>query len=182
MQDIGNRINEKLISIGEDSATTKPFLLEHLTNIENYLINLEKTFNEALEIIKLKDFSISNIANELNISRTTFYNHNQLLSRYIDVSEKLMTKDNPLVQLEAKTSEIRRLRAEIDMLYDRDITIEIQKHEVKELTDRLKEKNSEINRIEKRNRELSSELHNLKKLLKNNASSVSTLKFKNNNK
>jgi DNA repair exonuclease SbcCD ATPase subunit len=178
MQEISNRINEKLISIGEDPAKTKPFLLEHLTNIENYLINLEKTFNEALEIIKLKDFSISNIANELNMSRTTFYNHNQLLSRYLDVSEKLITKDNPLIQLEAKTSKIRRLKAEIDMLYDRDITIEIQKHEVKELTERLKEKNSEINRIEKRNKELSSELHNLRKSLKNITSNAEPIKLK----
>jgi DNA repair exonuclease SbcCD ATPase subunit len=178
MEEISNRINEKLMFMGEDPAKTKSFLLGHLKKIENYLINLEKTYKGALEIIKLKDLSISNIANELNMSRTTFYNHNRLLSRYIEASEALLHKDNPLVQLEAKLSEITKFRAEIDMLYDRDITIEIQKHEVKELTGRLKEKNSEIKRIEKRNRELSSELHKIKKLLKDNISNTSSLKLK----
>lgn len=178
MEKISERINTKLISMGESPATTKPFLIEHLKNIETYLIELEKVYKEALEIIKLKEFSVSGIAYELNISRTTFYNHNKILSRYIEASEALLSKDNPYVKLEAKTSETRRLRAEIDMLYDRDVTIEIQKHEVKELTARLKEKNSEIKRIEKRNRELSSELHVLKQSLTNNASNVSPMKSK----
>lgn len=178
MEKISKRINTKLISMGENPATTKPFLLEHLKNIETHLIELEKVYKGALEIIKLKEFSVSGIADELNISRTTFYNHNKLLSRYIEASESLLSKDNPCVKLEAKSFETRRLRAEIDMLYDRDVTIEIQKHEVKELTARLKEKNSEIKRIEKRNRELSSELHNLKKSLKNNAYNVSHIKLK----
>lgn len=45
---------------------------------------------------------------------------------------------------------------------NRDIELEIDKHEKKVLTDKIKEQTAEIERLQARVHELSAELHNLK--------------------
>lgn len=162
MENLIERINEKLLSIGEDPQKVKPFMLEHLAKIETYLISLESDYNAALNTLKLKGCTISAISKKFNMSRTTLYNHDALLKRYIEATEALFITSSPIYQLDRLKAENKNMKKEIEMLYDRDITLEIQKQEIRELANRLKEKNKEVNRLENRNRELSSEVISLK--------------------
>lgn len=171
MENLDKRINEKLKSINEDPEAIKPFMMEHLRNIENYMSNIENDFNMAIEALKLKDCTVSAVAKELSMSRTTLYNHNHLLKRYIEATQAYLLESSPTYQSDKIKAEIANMKTKINMLYDRDITLEIQKHEISELSNHLIGKSIEINRLETRNRELSSELH----ALKTENKSISTL-------
>lgn len=177
MENISEITNKKLELIGEDPSKIKPFMMDHLKNIEEYLTAIEAKYNDALDILKLKDCSVSNVAKQFNMSRTTLYNHNSLLKRYIEATEALLLENSPIHQVEKLKTEITDSKNQIDMLYDRDITLEVQKHEIHELSNRLKEKNKEIKRLETRNRELSSEVMALKRENKT-ATNVTTINRK----
>lgn len=180
MDEIINRINEKLELINENYQLLKPFMKNHLKDIETYIIKVEKNQENAVKILNSNQLTLTAIANKLKMSRTTLYNHNQLLKRYINASESLILRENPLTLIEEQKNNINKLEDDIDMLCDRDITLEIQKHEIKELSNRLKEKTNEIKRLEKRNRELSSELYDLKYEQRRKSKNVLSLKNKKN--
>lgn len=175
MENLSERINEKLKLINEDPDTIKPFMIEHLSKIEGYLASVELKYYEAFDTLKLKNISVSAVSKHFNMSRTTLYNHNNLLKRYIEATEALLLSDSPLIQLDRLKAEISNMKAKIEMFYDRDITLEIQKHELHELSNRLKEKNKEIQRLEARNRELSSEILALKRDNRTTTSNVTNL-------
>jgi len=50
----------------------------------------------AITIMKESSISVSSIAIELECSRTTLYNHNQLLKRYIESIAQDFDKENPI--------------------------------------------------------------------------------------
>jgi len=158
MEGIEN-IKTRLLSLGENYDTIKPFMQDYLLQIERLIE--EKLTEQELAITTLREtsISVSSIAKELGCSRTTLYNHDQLLKRYIESVAQDFDNNNPLNDCEALKKTISKLQYEIGLMYDRDIDIEVLRLEVKTLQELLKEKTKEIERLRSRVGELSSENH-----------------------
>lgn len=155
-------IKQKLETIGEDPIFLKPFMMDYIIKIENIISIMTQAQKDAIKELKSNNLSASYIANELNISRTTLYNHNQLLKRYIDHSERLFSEDNPFIAYENLKVDKGNLQEQISLMQDRDISIEILKYEKSELINKLKEKDTEIERLGTRVHVLSNELHQIR--------------------
>lgn len=176
MEKLSNRIIERLLLIDETPSEIKPFMIDYLLVVDKYIENIENRQDQAIETLKLKAFNIKAVSELLGISRTTPYNHNALIKRYIDISESLLREHNPLDQLSLQKEINQKLKNDIEMLYDRDITLEIQKQRSRTLTDRLNEKKKEIERLEVINRELSLENQVLKRATKNQSPKTKNIK------
>lgn len=172
-------IKQKLNEIGEDFDALKPFLIDYLEKIEDYIQTKEKMQTEGIKTIKDASFSISSISKELGCSRTTLYNHNSLLKRYIEYSIELFNKENPFIAYENLKNTKTELEKEIDLMEIRDINFELLKHENSMLQSTLKEKNQQIERLESRVHELSGKLHNLELEKNKYSNNVSDFKKKN---
>ena len=155
-------IRQKLSAIGEDYDALKPFMKEYLDKAEEYISLKETAQNEAIERLKKASYNVSDVSKGLGCSRTTLYNHNQLLKRYIEASIESSNKGNPFIAYEELKESKQRLQTQVNLMENRDIELEIDKHEKKVLTDKIKEQTAEIERLQARVHELSAELHNLK--------------------
>lgn len=160
--EIHDCIKEKIEAIGEDYDSLKPFMQEYLQKIEAIIAEKTQTKEAAINTLKTNSFSVSSISKELGCSRTTLYNHNQLLKRYIEHSMDVFEQDNPFTLNDALSASKSRLQEQINLMIDRDISIEVLKQEKSELTKLLKEKNKEITRLQARVNELSAQLHQIK--------------------
>ncbi|MCQ2013246.1 hypothetical protein LJE39_08740 [Clostridium butyricum] len=134
-------IKEKLLSIGEDYESLKPFMIEYLEKIESIISSKILIQEESLTTLKSNTFSVLSISKELKCSRTTLYNHNQLLKRYIEYSETLINQSNPFVNCDILRTNISDLHNQINKMIDRDISIEILKVENSELAKSLNDRN-----------------------------------------
>ena len=93
--DLTIRIAEKLKGIGEDYESLKPFMKEYLEKIEEIIVEKEKIQEAALKNLKNSTFSVSSISSSIKCSRTTLYNHNQLLKKYIEYSKQISDNRSP---------------------------------------------------------------------------------------
>ena len=159
-------IKKNLHDIGEDYDLLKPFMQEWLCKVEEVIQRKKAAQSEAVDTLKTIDFSVKAIAAEINASRTTMYNHQQLLRRYIKTAA---TK----VQTE-KTG----LQEQIDKLMLRDVDIELLKQENRNLAAALEGKNNEIKRLEERIMLLSSENQRLKSGKAGNGAAVKPFRKK----
>lgn len=158
-----DKIKLKLTKLNENYDDLKPFMQDYLYRIEEFIENKEKVQNEAIKILKTSSYNVSDVSKELGCSRTTLYNHNQLLKKYIEISITLSEENNPYVAYEELKRSKQKLQEQVNLMENRDIDIEIQKHEKKVLNNKIIEQNKEIERLQTRVNELSSELHQLKK-------------------
>ena len=142
-------IRENLKAIDEDFDELKPFMQKRLVEVETVIQNR-------------RDYSLKSIANEIGASRTTLYNHEQLLKRYIEHSAAIASSSNPLLKVDKVQSEKSLLQEEITKLMERDVDLELMRIQNRELSTSLEGKNSEIERLQKRISELSEENHKLK--------------------
>lgn len=155
-------IKQKLSAIGEDYNSLKPFMQEYLSKIEDFIFAKEESQNDAIETLKKSSYNVSDVSKELGCSRTTLYNHNQLLKRYIETSVELSNKNNPFTAYEELKASKQKLQEQVNLMENRDIDKEIEKHEKKVLTDKISEQAKEIERLQSRVNELSAELHEIK--------------------
>ena len=155
-------IRENLKAIDEDFDELKPFMQKRLVEVETVIQNRREEQENAVEILKSTDYSLKSIANEIGASRTTLYNHEQLLKRYIEHSAAIASSSNPLLKVDKVQSEKSLLQEEITKLMERDVDIELMRIQNKELSTSLEGKNTEIERLQKRISELSEENHKLK--------------------
>jgi hypothetical protein len=160
--EINENIKKKLHGIGEDYDILKPFMQEYLTKVESYIESRTKDQNETIKTLKECGFTVSSVSKELGCSRTTLYNHNQLLKRYIEHSMVVLNQDNPYAAYENLRESKSKLQEQVSLMENRDIDFELVKHEKIELSIMLKEKNKEIERLHARVNELSAELHQIK--------------------
>jgi dynactin complex subunit len=123
-------------------------------------ITAEQTNAEI--ILRETDYSIKKIADKSGASRTTYYNHGQLLKRYIEHVSQISLNSNPYAKIEALQSEKRLLQEQISKMMQRDVDIELLKVENKNLSSALTAKNEEIKRLEKHVMNLNSKLTNEK--------------------
>lgn len=155
-------IRENLKAIDEDFDELKPFMQKRLVEVETVIQNRREEQEKAVEILKSTDYSLKSIANEIGASRTTLYNHEQLLKRYIEHSAAIASSSNPLLKVDKVQSEKSLLQEEITKLMERDVDLELMRIQNRELSTSLEGKNSEIERLQKRISELSEENHKLK--------------------
>lgn len=156
------QIRENLKAIDEDFDELKPFMQKRLVEVETVIQNRREEQENAVEILKSTDYSLKSIANEIGASRTTLYNHEQLLKRYIEHSAAIASSSNPLLKVDKVQSEKSLLQEEITKLMERDVDLELMRIQNRELSTSLEGKNSEIERLQKRISELSEENHKLK--------------------
>lgn len=112
-------------------------------------IEKEKKKNDAILLLKANAFTVSSIAKEVNCSRTTLYNHNQLLKKYIELSLQNYFTDNPFNVIEENKKTVAKLKEQIDLMEVRDIMIEELKNENRELKKLLSEREKQQIRVEK---------------------------------
>ena len=152
-------IKQKLLEIGEDYDALKPFMKAHLESVESFIENKQKSQKTALIALRESEYNVSEIAKALGYSRTTLYNHNQLLKRYIEYSIELDCKNNPIRMAEGLKTSKQRLQEQINLMENRDVDFEILKHENSLLLNTVAERDREIERLRNRVHELSTELH-----------------------
>lgn len=156
------QIRENLEAIDEDFDTLKPFMQKRLCDVEAVIQLRKKRQAEALKILKSTEYSLKSIATEVGASRTTLYNHGQLLKRYIEQSVICASAGNPLSMIEKVQAEKVMLQEQIKKLMVRDVDMELLRAQNRELSTTLEGKNAEIERLQVRISELSEENRKLK--------------------
>ena len=153
--DYNEIIVRKLEKIGESYDVLKPYMLKHLENIESLIQRKQNERNNALRMIKESTLTLSSISKELNMSRTTLYNHEQLLKRYIDYSIEESDNSDPYNIIANLKEEKSQLQSQIELMMKRDLDIELIKLENKQLKKELQEKNKELENMHKKIIEIS---------------------------
>ena len=143
-------IKSNLERLGESYDSLKPYMIRHLESIERLIQDKSSSRDAAINIIKSTDFSLSAISKELNMSRTTLYNHEQLLKRYIEQSVEISRSSDPYILISELKDEKSQLQTEIGLLMRRDLDMELLKQQNKQLKSELKEKQKEIERMHKK--------------------------------
>lgn len=160
--DILESINKKLAVMGESYDELKPFLQTYLQRIETITNEREKTRTEAIDVIKQSSFNVSDISKQLGCSRTTLYNHDQLLKRYIELSVEWYKKSDPFAILDNYRTELSKMQEQIALMENRDIDFELLRHENSLLIRNNNNLSAEVERLQARIHELSGELHSYK--------------------
>ena len=92
------------------------------------------------------------------MSRTTLYNHEQLLKRYIELSAAKANSKDPLVTISRLQKEKSDMQKEINALMLHDLNYEILRVDSKHLKKELSDKDKEIERLSKQVEELQKRL------------------------
>lgn len=161
MDKLEQNIINKLQELKFDYNSLKPTVQGYLKKIEELIITEIEKQQSSIEILKRNKVNISSIAEELGLSRTTFYN-NSVLKAYIEYSEMSLDESNPIKFTNELKASKSVLQAQVNKMIVRDINSEILINENKELKNSIKEKNKEIKRLQNRNAELSVELQKIK--------------------
>ncbi|MBR2675731.1 MAG: hypothetical protein IKE28_02295 [Solobacterium sp.] len=155
-------IKAKLNELGEDYDSLKPFMQKWLLKVEEAIQQQELQQKEALEKLKTADYSVKTIAESVGASRTTMYNHQQLLKRYIEHSYQASVSSSPFSAISKLQEDKSLLQEQLSKMIERDVDVELLKMENVSLVNTLEGKNAEIKRLEARVSELSEENHRLK--------------------
>ena len=156
-------IRKKLSAIGENFDALKPFMQTWLVKIETAIQSRKQEQTDAVKQLKAVDYSVKSIADEVHASRTTMYNHEQLLKRYIEYSAGAEAADSPLNEISRLHTEKQNLQDQVSKLMLRDVETELMKMQIRTLSATLEGKNAEIARQKKRVAELSEENQELKR-------------------
>ena len=148
-------IKSNLSKLGVSYDSLKPFMIKHLEAIEALIQTKNNVRNVAVESIKNSNYTLSSISKELNMSRTTLYNHEQILKRYIELSVELSQASDPYITISILRDEKSQLLSEIGLLMKRDLDIELLKNQNEQLKAEIKDKNKEIERMHRKIAELS---------------------------
>lgn len=136
-----------LSSIGEDYYTMKPFMKSWLEKVTNAMLETHQRQLDAEAELKSIDYSCKGIASSLGISRTTLYNHGQLLKRYIEHVSASFTLSNPYYKLNSVASEKSLLQDKLTLMMERDIDNELLKAENEQLKRELSSKDAELQKL-----------------------------------
>lgn len=154
--EIDEIIKAKLQAMGEKPENVKPFLYEYLRQIEEIITQKNEELNHATNILSKSVYSVKSIAGTIGMSRTTFYSYDKLLQRYIEYSIQETEKDNPYNQITSLREIIQEQKTKISLMESRDVSELLLKQQIKELQNRLSERDKEITRLRARVAELSS--------------------------
>ena len=122
---------------------------EWLTKITVSILYIVDKQKKAERTLKELDYSIKSISTEVGASRTTMYNHGQLLKRYIEQVTTSYIASNPYTKIDVLQLEKSHYQEQLSKMMIRDVDIELIKAENKDLHAALAEKEREIRRLEK---------------------------------
>ena len=160
--DLEQRIKDNLLTLGEDYDNMKPFMQKWLEKIEAEIQDRYQAQKSAIQTLRGMDYSVKSIAAKIGASRTTMYNHEQLLKRYIEQSSGSLAAENPFTAIGQLQEEKSVQQDQITKLMERDVDIELLKMQNQNLSTTLAGKNEEIERLSGRISELSRELEMLR--------------------
>lgn len=148
--EIDDCVKKKLNRLGVDIKSLKPYLIKHLYCIEEEICVRNSKRNEAIKMFQENGYDVKSIAEATGISRTTFYNYDKLLQRYVEISHDDDYKTDPYIQIRELRENIRSLQEEKKLMEQRDCK-ELQ---IRAENDRLKqqiaERDKTINILRKR--------------------------------
>ena len=141
------RIRRKLEEIGENYDLLKENTKKYLQRIETIICQKESEIAEASNLLKKQPYSPASISKELQCSRTTLYNNNRLLQRYIELSLKETNRLNANKEIERLRKVIAEKDAALKLMQARDVNEIKLKLENKKLHNLIKGKNREIEKL-----------------------------------
>ena len=148
--EIDECIKKKLRKLEVDIDSLKPYLLKHLRDIEETISNKNEDRAKALDALRQSDYDVKNIAGVTGISRTTFYNYDKLLQRYVELSHEEDYKDDPYAQIRNLRETVRMLQEEKALMEQRDCHELRLREENALLKQQISDKNKTINNLRKR--------------------------------
>ncbi len=118
--EIDDAIKSKLNLLGVDSSLLKPYLINYLRTIEEEIQSRHNNRNLARQTLGENDYDVKTIAENTGISRTTFYNYNRILQRYVELSHESDYRDDPYFKIKELKEEIHILQEEKRLMEKRD--------------------------------------------------------------
>lgn len=155
-------VKKNLCDMGENYDLLKPFMQKWLIKVETAIQARRETQVSAESTLRTIDYSVKSIAEDIEASRTTLYNHQQLLKRYILQSVSDAKSTNPFHMIAKCREEKALLQKQISLMMERDVDVELLKMHNHTLSTALEGKNAEIGRLEARIAALSEENAQLK--------------------
>lgn len=165
-----------------DYDSQKSSVKEHLLKIESIIGEKFAKQDEAIVFLKSHKaipFSPASLAEELDMSRNTFY-RNDILKDYIDHYESTFKRYNPYNNIDELKDVITELEAENTKLKHDAVDREILKHEIRELNKTIAEKFAEATKMQTEIQSLQAVKYKLEKDLSNRNSSLNVSQLKSN--
>lgn len=141
-------INEELENIGYDFSEQKKKTQSYLYDIYNYKNQVIKVIEESSKNLGTQYFSISEVAERIDCSRTTIY-QNVILKEYIESISEEIEALNPYKEIEKLKEEILYLNEVIEKMKIRDTEILLLKKENKDLKEQYTSNRNNIIPIKK---------------------------------
>jgi len=136
-------ISEELESIGHNFEEQKKRTQSYLYDIYNYKNIIIQEIKESSEKLGKQYFSISDVAEKIDCSRTTIY-QNVILKEYIESINTELEAQNPYEQIQNLKEEISYLNKIIDKMKVRDTEILLLKKENKDLREQIVRNNENL--------------------------------------
>lgn len=127
-------LSEEIESIGYNFAEQKKRTQSHLYDIYNYKNFVIKQIEESSENLSKQYFSISDVAEKIECSRTTIY-QNTILKAYIENINEKIDLLSPYKEIEKLKKEILYLNEVIEKMKVRDTENLLLKREINDLRD-----------------------------------------------
>jgi hypothetical protein len=137
-------ISIKLNQLGEIPSQISNSLYKYLSKIEDIFTDYETKKQNAMNYIKNTGPTMTEIANIVGCSRTTFYNHNQLIKRYIELSINSLMANNPYTRINKLEDLYQTSKNRYEMLISRDIEYELLRQENEKLISVVKDQKDQI--------------------------------------
>lgn len=144
-----DRIRQKLKRLDVEMDTLMPNLRKYIDCIEDVIISIRDEKNNALRAYTNCDYDVKSIAKTTGISRTTFYNYDRLLQRYIELSHAEDLKDDLFNRIKKLHETVRILQEEKNLMEQRDCKELLLEEENSQLRQQIVEKNRIINNLRK---------------------------------
>ena len=136
-------ISEELESIGHNFEEQKKRTQSYLYDIYNYKNIIIQEIKESSEKLGKQYFSISNVAEKIDCSRTTIY-QNVILKEYVESINAELEAQNPYEQIQNLKEEMLYLNKVIDKMKVRDTEILLLKKENKDLKEQIAVNNENL--------------------------------------
>lgn len=143
---------ERVAAIGEDYDSLKPNTKRYLDEIDKIVAKRKEIVNASVSNLKNTSLTVSAIAEMLNCSRTTLYNKQKFLVRYIEKSIAEAEENNPFTLIDELENNLCDLRLQISAMMKRDVNEEIMRHEIEMLQKLNAELRAENNRFRANNK------------------------------
>ena len=175
-------VADKVTGKNYDYDILKNNVKEHLLKMESIIGECFKKRDETIDFLKTHKsipFSPSSLAEELEMSRNTFYRNNALKD-YIEHYERAFKQENPYNIIDELKDTIADLQAENTKLKHEAIDTEILKHEIRVLNRIIIEKSVETAKMQTAIQNLQVTKYELEKALTNRSIGLNISQLKSN--